>query len=220
MRSQQVVRALAAIRPELRIHVRTTAPEWIFHNTITPIHYSHQAIDTGIVQSDSLHMELAETLAACRAIYTNPQKLVDQELLFIKANEIDLVVGDTPPLAFEIAAQADVPSVSITNFTWDVIYRAYVEPFPAFAPLIDIMTRCYGKATHALTLPYPCDTAMFPRQQAIPWITRRSELTKPQTRQAFALPRQQPSCCSASAAWVSTVYHGTNWHGSGNTFLS
>ena len=173
----------------LRIHVRTTAPEWIFHDTIVPIHYSHQAIDTGIVQTDSLHMELSETLAACREIYANPQKLIDQELAFIKANAIDLVVGDTPPLAFEIAAQAGVPSVSITNFTWDVIYRAYVESFPEFAPLIDTMTQYYGKATTALTLPYPCDTAMFPRQQAIPWITRTSDLTKEQARQAFNLPQ-------------------------------
>lgn len=189
MRSQQVVRALLAIRPDLRIHVRTTAPEWIFHSSATPVCYSHQAIDTGIVQTDSLHMELAETLAACRTIYANPQKLIEQELAFIKANEIDLVVGDTPPLAFEIADQAGVPSVSITNFTWDVIYRAYVEPFPEFTPLIDTITQCYGKATYALTLPYPCDTAMFPRQQAIPWITRRSELTKMQARQAFTLPQ-------------------------------
>jgi UDP:flavonoid glycosyltransferase YjiC (YdhE family) len=182
IRSQQVVRALAAIRPELRIYVRTTAPEWIFRDATLPIHYSHQAIDTGIVQTDSLHMDLAKTLAACRAIYSNPQKLIEQELAFIKANAIDLVVGDTPPLAFEIAVQAGVPSVSITNFTWDVIYRAYVESFPEFAPLIDAMTQYYGKATAALTLPYPCDTAMFPRQQAIPWIIRTSDLTKEQAR--------------------------------------
>jgi hypothetical protein len=46
IRSQQVVRALMTIRRQLRIHVRTTAPEWIFHDPTVPIHYSHQAIDT------------------------------------------------------------------------------------------------------------------------------------------------------------------------------
>jgi len=189
VRSQQVIRALAAIDPELRVYVRTTAPEWLFQNSITAVAYSRQAIDTGIVQADSLHMELAETLAACCAIYASPQQLIDQELAFLKANEIDLVVGDTPPLAFEIAAQAAVPSVSITNFTWDVIYRAYTATHPEFAPLIDTMTQCYGKATDALTLPYPCDTAMFPRQQPIPWIARTSLLTKEQARQELALPQ-------------------------------
>jgi UDP:flavonoid glycosyltransferase YjiC (YdhE family) len=190
VRSQQVIRALAAIDPELRVYVRTTAPEWLFQNSIKPVAYSRQAIDAGLVQADSLHMELTETLAACRAIYASPPQLIDQELAFLKANEIDLVVGDTPPLAFEIAAQAAVPSVSITNFTWDVIYRAYTATHPEFAPLIDTMTQCYGKATDALTLPYPCDTTMFPRQQPIPWITRTSVLKKEQARKALALPQQ------------------------------
>jgi len=190
VRSQQVMRALTAIRPGLRIYARTTAPQWIFHDSSTAFNYSHQAIDAGLIQTDSLHMKLEETLAACRALYANPQQLIDQELAFITANEIDLVVSDTPPLAFEIAAQAAVPSVSITNFTWDVIYRAYLEAHPEFAPLIEFMTRCYGKPTYALTLPYPCDTAMFPRQQPIPWIARTSLLTKEQARQALALPPQ------------------------------
>ena len=74
------VRALAAIRPGLRIQVRTTAPEAPYRNSTTPIYYSHQGIATGIVQTDSLHMELAETLAACRAIYGNTQKLIETAL--------------------------------------------------------------------------------------------------------------------------------------------
>ena len=189
VRSQQVILALAAMRPELRICVRTTAPEWIFKNSITPIAYSHQAIDTGIVQTDSLQMDLSATLAACRAIYADPRDLIDAELTFIRTNNIDLVIGDTPPLCFEIAAQAGIPSVSITNFTWDIIYSVYAKAHPEFTPFIETMTQSYRKATYALTLPYSCNPAMFPRQQTIPWIARRSLLTKEQARQTFALPQ-------------------------------
>lgn len=189
VRSQQVIRALMAIRPGLRIYVRTTAPEWIFENSTRPIAYSCQAIDAGIVQTDSLHMELSDTLAACRAIYADPRDLIDAEVNFLRTNDIDLVVGDTPPLCFEIAAQAGIPSVSITNFTWDVIYSAYAKAHPEFTPLIETMNQCYRKATYALTLPYPCNSSMFPRQQTIPWIARRSSLTKQQARQTFALPQ-------------------------------
>jgi len=70
-----------------------------------------------------------------------------------------------------------------------VIYRAYLTSHPEFAPLVATMIRCYGKATAALTLPYPCDTAMFPCQQPIPWITRTSALTEAQARKAFDLPQ-------------------------------
>ena len=189
VRSQQVMRALAANAPEVRIYVRTTAPEWIFQTSTTAIAYSRQAIDAGIVQTDSLEMKLSETLAACRAIYAEPRELIDAELTFMQTNNIDLVIGDTPPLCFEIAAQAGIPSVSITNFTWDVIYSAYAQAHPDFTPFVETMTEYYRKATHALTLPYPCDTSMFPRQQSIPWIARTSLLTKQQARQTFALPQ-------------------------------
>ena len=188
VRSHQVIRALAGIRPNLPIHVRTTAPKWLFHNTPTAIHYYHKAIDAGIVQSDSLLMDLRATLAACRAIAADSEAIIDSEQAFIRCHDISVIVGDTPPLCFEIAARAEIPSVSITNFTWDVIYRAYVDAWPEFEPLAARMTEYYRRATLALTLPYPCDTSMFVCKQAIPWITRKSLRTKAQARRLFALP--------------------------------
>ena len=188
VRSHQVIRALAAARPDLRIHVRTMAPHWLFHNSPTPVVYSRQALDVGIIQRDSLRMELTETLETCRALHDGAQELIEKELAFVRANDIQLIIGDTPPLCFEIAARALIPSVSITNFTWDVIYRAYVDEHPGFAPLIDEMSAFYGKASLALTLPYPCDTSMFPRQEEIPWVARRSSLTKEAAREKFELP--------------------------------
>jgi hypothetical protein len=189
VRSHQVIRALARARPELRLHVRTTAPAWLFANCPTPIIYSRQSIDAGVIQRDSLDMELGGTLQACQAIHDHKREIIDCELDFIKANDIQLIVGDTPPLCFEIAARASIPSVSITNFTWDVIYRAYLEEHPGFAPLADEMTEYYRKASLALTLPYPCDTSMFARQQAIAWVTRRSSLSKAAARTKFDLPQ-------------------------------
>ncbi|HEX6800997.1 MAG TPA: hypothetical protein VF130_00845, partial [Candidatus Binatia bacterium] len=36
---------------------------------------------------------------------------------------------------------------------------------------------------------YPCDTSMFPRIEAIPWVARRSSLTKEAARAKFGLPQ-------------------------------
>jgi hypothetical protein len=112
-----------------------------------------------------------------------------QEIAFIRDEQIAVVVGDIPPACFEIAARAKVPSVAITNFTWDVIYSAYVYRHRDFSPLIAGMRGFYEKATVALTLPYPCDMSMFPNRQAIPWVTRVSQLTKEQARREFNLPQ-------------------------------
>ena len=134
-------------------------------------------------------MALGETLQACRALHENTAQLVEQEFFFIRKHQIRLVVGDIPPLCFEIAARAAIPSVGIANFTWNTIYRAYLLEYPDFAPLIDEMEDFHGKATVALTLPYPCDMNVFPRREPIPWIARASLLTKEAARAKLELPK-------------------------------
>jgi len=173
------------VRPDLTVHVRTTAPEWLFPAAIV---YSRQSIDVGIVQADSLHMDLERTFQRCRTLHENAAQFIDEELRFIRDNHIGLVIGDIPPLCFEIAARAKVPSVAITNFTWSRIYRAYVDDYPQFAPLINEMETFYEKTTLALALPYACGMEVFQHRQEIPWIARFSNLTKSQARAKFQLP--------------------------------
>jgi hypothetical protein len=134
-------------------------------------------------------MDLDATIQACRELHDRLPATLEQEIKFIKQQKIGLVVGDIPPVCFEIAARANIPSVAITNFTWDVIYRAYADEHPGFAPLIQEMTRFYTQATLALALPYPCQMSMFPRREAIPWVTRVSALSRSRARAAFGLPQ-------------------------------
>lgn len=185
VRSSQVIRSLIRARPDLRIHIRTMGPSWLFHDSVI---YHRRSIDVGILQPDSLSMGLAETLEACRALHQSFPKLIDQEVEFIKSAQIKLVVGDIPPLCFEIAARALVPSVAITNFTWDVIYQAYLREYPDFLPLVEEIEGFYKMTGLALTLPYPCEMNVFPRREPIPWVTRLSALPKDQARAKFKLP--------------------------------
>lgn len=134
-------------------------------------------------------MNLAATFRACRDLHHGMPALLEREVKFVEEHRIDLIVGDIPPACFEIGARAQIPSVAVTNFTWDVIYRAYAGRYAGFTPLIEEMNRFYAKAALALTLPYPCDMSMFPHRKAIPWITRVSTLTRSQAREAFGLPQ-------------------------------
>jgi L-arabinokinase len=188
VRSVQVIRALRKALPDLELHVRTTAPKWLLGDASTALLYSRQALDVGIVQPDGLELDLLSTLEACRDLHRRIPSLVEQEVAFAKDRKVNLIVGDIPPLCFEIAARTSLPSVAITNFTWDAIYTAYADSHREFVPLIDEMKRFYEKASLALTLPYPCDMSVFAVREPIPWITRVSLLTKAQARAAFRLP--------------------------------
>ena len=189
VRSNQVIRALQEAASDLHVHVRSTAPEWLFSNHSRRVSHTRQTIDTGVIQPDSLRMDLDATFQASRDLHNRMPALLQQEVGFIREHGIDLIIGDIPPACFEIAARAAIPSVAITNFTWDVIYQAYTARHPGFASLIEEMQRFYAKATLALTLPYPCDMSTFPCREAIPWIARVSALTQRQAREIFGLPQ-------------------------------
>jgi hypothetical protein len=186
VRSSQVIGCLKKAAPDLKIHVRTTAPEWLFLDRALQ---SRQAIDVGIRQKDSLEMDLAGTLRACQLLHDGLPDLIEQELEFVKGHQIRLIVGDIPPLCFEIAMRASVVSVAIANFTWSEIYRVYSKDYHDFLSIIEQMEGFYRHATLALTLPYPCGMEVFPRQESIPWIARTSRLTKSEARKALRLPR-------------------------------
>jgi L-arabinokinase len=185
VRSSQIIGSLKKASPDLKIHVRTTAPDWLFLNRTFQ---SRQAVDVGILQGDSLEMDLAGTLRACRSLHHSLPRLIEHETNFVREHQIGLILGDIPPLCFEIAMRASVDSVAIANFTWSEIYGAYIRKYPGFKPLIAEMESFYRQATLALTLPYPCGMEVFPRQEPIPWVARRSLLTKREARKAFELP--------------------------------
>ncbi|HEY7713458.1 MAG TPA: glycosyltransferase family protein [Candidatus Binatia bacterium] len=188
VRSNQVIRALQEAAPGLLVHVRSTAPEWLFQNSKGTVSYTNRSIDVGIVQPNSLAMDIEKTSDACQELHRRLPSLIERELEFIEDQRIGLIIGDIPPVCFEIAARAKIPSIAVANFTWDLIYRAYATQRPELGPIVGEMTAFYSKATLALSLPYPCDMSMFTRCESIPWISRASRLTREQARTAFGLP--------------------------------
>jgi UDP:flavonoid glycosyltransferase YjiC (YdhE family) len=188
VRSCQVIWNLKERCPELTVHIRSTVPEWLFKHPHYSVKQSSQALDVGIIQDDSLQMELGPTLDACKRLHARIPSLIEQELDFITKHKITLIIGDVPPLCFEIAARAGVPSVAITNFSWSGIYRGFLQALPDFLPLIEEMEAFYRRTTLALTLPYSCEVEIFPARERIPFITRSSALDRREARERFGIP--------------------------------
>ncbi|MGB7951570.1 MAG: glycosyltransferase family protein [Candidatus Binatia bacterium] len=186
VRSNQLICSLQRIRPDLTIHVRSTAPDWLFQGGVLQ---SRQAMDVGILQKDSLQMDLDGTVRACQALLGSVPRLIEQETDFVERHHIRLILGDIPPLCFEIAAQTSIASVAISNFTWSWIYQAYIKTHPAFESIVEQMKAMYRKATLALTLPYAGGMDVFPRQEPLSWVARASPLAKSDARRSFQLPQ-------------------------------
>jgi UDP:flavonoid glycosyltransferase YjiC (YdhE family) len=202
VRSCQVIWSLKESCAESTVYVRSTVPEWLFEHPLYSVRRSTRSLDAGIVQHDSLEMELQPTLEACKAIHAAVPAVIEEEISFIRQHNIRLIVGDVPPLCFEIAARIGVPSVAITNFSWSGIYRGFLHALPEFGPLIEEMENFYRKTTLALSLPYSCEMDIFRVREMIPFITRSSALDAREARDKFGLPR------SATVVLLSFGGHG------------
>jgi predicted glycosyltransferase len=188
-RTIEVIHALLRRRPELPIVVKTSAPRPLFDRTlIGRIELVGMRCDAGVVQKDSLNVDVAASVREAKAFQHALPQLASVEAAFLKGRAARAVVGDIPPLAFAAAAAAGVRSIAIGNFTWDWIYDGYPEESP-FELAQDIRA-AYQKAAAVLRLPMAggfggLDAVI----RDIPFIARRSRHDTGTVRRAIGLPR-------------------------------
>jgi hypothetical protein len=188
-RDIEILNALHHAAPDVRLLVRTSAPRWLFDLTaVAPIEWHPAECDTGIVQIDSLRPDVSETLRRADAFHATLDDRAREEARFLHAHGTSLVVGDIPPLAFEAAHRAGLPSMAIGNFTWDWIYDAYPAAARDHAQLVPRLRRAYGHADVALRLPLGGGFESMSRVERVPFVARRSRRPRAETRVRFGLP--------------------------------
>ncbi len=197
----EVIHAVMDLRPEAAIAVKTSAPRRLFEPALLDrIELFDVQCDTGMVQTDSLHLDAAESIRQASAFHARLAEKAATEAGYLRQSGAIVVVGDIPPLAFAAAAEAGVPSVAIGNFTWDWIYEGYPEPFdsllggsPRASSLIQTIRDAYRHATAALRLPMAAGFAGLEAiTRDIPFIARRSRHEPAEIRQALGIPGDKP----------------------------
>jgi hypothetical protein len=146
--------------PDLLPILVTTAPRWLLECYIEgEFIHRPRALDVGVVQTDSLTMDLAATLAQLQEIQARQQELIAAEVSFIEQNQVDLVLADIPPLAAQIAQAAHLPCWMFSNFGWDFIYRPWGGEFTAIA---DWMADCFRECPRLFRFPFHEAMSHFP----------------------------------------------------------
>jgi UDP:flavonoid glycosyltransferase YjiC (YdhE family) len=188
----EVINAILARRPETRIGVRTSAPRWLFDLTVKGrVQFSHLETDTGVVQSDSLTLDEADSIRRAAAFHTDLVTRAATETRILRELNAGLVVGDIPPLAFAVAHAAGLASIAIGNFTWDWIYGDY--PRVRLAPsLLPAIRGAYAKTTMALRLPMHGGFENIPNVRDIPFIARHASKSREEVVKALKLPADKP----------------------------
>jgi hypothetical protein len=155
-----VLEVIQKFYPHIRIIVATNAPRWLLASYIPGDFVYHPcALDVGVVQSDSLTMDKAETLVQLRRIRAQATALIAAEADFIRQHQVGLILADIPPLATLVAQAAGIPCWMSSNFGWDFIYRAWGGEFVEMA---DWMGDCFSRCDRLFRIPFHEPMSHFP----------------------------------------------------------
>jgi hypothetical protein len=197
-RQLEIINTLGAARTDLEIVVRTSAPRWLFDRTArVPVRLIAGEVDTGVVQIDSLRLDERATIERADAFYRRLPDLAAQEAALLRERDARLVVVDAPPLGSAAAAVAGIPSVAVTNFTWDWIYEGYAAALSSAPNLIPAIREAYGQAEALWRLPMHGEFAAFDTVVDVPFVARHARLGRESVCEALHLPVDRPLVLSS-----------------------
>ena len=192
-RQIEIVNALGLCPRPPRIAIRTSASRWLFERTLrVPVSFQTAECDTGAVQLDSLTLDAAATIELAARFHGSMHERAEREAGILTAGGAALVVSDAPPLACAAATRAGVPSVVVSNFTWDWIYEEYEEHLSGAPDLLPAIRDAYRGASAAWRLPMHGGFEPFGTVVDMPFVARHAGHARDDVRSALELPGGMP----------------------------
>ena len=184
----EVLRETRMADPSLPIAVVTSGPEALYRRAVPGrIDFRAEACDTGLAQHDALVIDEAGTADAWRRFQAGYDARVEREARWLAETGARVVLGDIPPLAFDAAAEASVPSIALANFSWDWIYRHLAARQSVLHEAADRAAAAYARCGLLLELPFAGDLAAFPRRARIPLVARHPRVARAGARQRLGV---------------------------------
>jgi hypothetical protein len=171
VRSCDVIRALNSHYPQLNIHIISQLPVSFLASRIGgAIHnpVRSESFDVGMVQLDSIRVDVDATLNKVQQLYERRKQIVAQESVFLRENDIRLIVTDIAALPIEAAALLGIPRIAIGNFAWDWIYSAFQSRDVRWKSIVNVFREQYSKTDMLLRLPFSDAMESFPHIEDIP----------------------------------------------------
>ncbi|HOW96334.1 MAG TPA: hypothetical protein P5567_13900 [Kiritimatiellia bacterium] len=183
VRSSDILRAFIRGYPGIPVVIVSDLPGPFLRNRLAgaPADIRPGSFDVGMVQLDSVRVDVPATLDRVRALCGRREELVGREARFLREREVGLVVADIPAMPLEAARRAGIPAVAVGNFGWNWIYEEFIPRDPRWAEAAAAFREGYARADVLLRLPFHEPMAAFRRIEDIPLVAapgraRREEL--------------------------------------------
>ncbi len=182
-RSCDILAALLRVRRDLVIHVVTDLPESFLRSRLPAGGWTLRrgAFDAGMVQLDSIRVDVSASLRAVQALVRDWPARVAEEAAWLARDGVRAVVADIPGIPIEAAKMVGLPALAVGNFAWDWIYEPFAEGDAAWQPVVETYRAAYASCDLLLRLPFHEPMEAFPRRVdlsvlARPGRARREEI--------------------------------------------
>ncbi|KAI8836782.1 hypothetical protein BJ741DRAFT_605171 [Chytriomyces cf. hyalinus JEL632] len=123
-----------------------------------------RALDPGIAQKDAVTVDLGKSVADMWAFLVTWEQVRDEEIEWIRASNVDCVVLDAPFVPAVAARICGVPSILISNFTFDTIFEGVFALDPSnhqAREVCKLLKELYSHTDYLLRLPGAIPSALF-----------------------------------------------------------
>ncbi len=171
-RTAAIIAAVHRLDADIRFDIVTQVPAWFFEDSLQDTFDYHEVFtDLGLVQQSALNADLDASLRRLDAFLPFDAAEIHTLAERLDARGCQFVMCDIAPMGIAVAQALGVPSVLLENFTWDWIYRVYVDAHPDFGRHIDYLASLFALADYHVQMvpvcdPRPCDLTTRPVSRA------------------------------------------------------
>ncbi len=188
VRSLQIIKELLEL--DVAIIIKTTTPTFLFKEVLSrSVPVLAEGFDVGLRQIDNIRFDLEKTKENLKALLARAEDLVGKERHFFSNQEISGIVSDIPFIPLAAAGRSGLPSIAVSNFSWDWIYSFYSNEDPEWLPLAEACAGYYREGGLLLRLPFHGEMPAFRQAEDIPLVARKSSKRKTEIRKNLDLPR-------------------------------
>lgn len=175
-RSCDILNALRKAEPNIPIIVKTDLPvSFMKSRLLENIEVRPGAFDLGLIQKDSIQVDLEASLETIEKLYEREEALIQQECRFLENERIGVVVADVPAIPLEAAQRCGIPAIACSNFGWNWIYSEFVEQNARWQYFVDKFESVYRKTDLLLRQPFAEPMQAFPEIINLPLLASPGE---------------------------------------------
>lgn len=142
-----VLNELGRRRPDLRVTVRSAAPERLLREHLT-IDFDHLPVahDFGMAMVNALEVDSAASFDRYRALHGRWSGAVDAAAGALRELQPTLLLANVPYLSLAAAHQAHVPAIALCCLHWADVFEHYCGNLPGAASIAEQMRSTYATA--------------------------------------------------------------------------